>query len=142
LGAVSGVAILAWSSAFSLKHEIQAMQIPAMNARKAEHYRDSGENMAAFLITALGGKGIHEGTINGFKQGHTAFRALPKTTALQSAKAGLSSTWTAISSKLPQEHKMNPVEAFLFVSGLFDNVLLPFNWLADKIKTREGNHVR
>lgn len=134
LGAISGVAILAWSAVFSLKHELQASQLSTMDANKAEHYQYSGENMAAFLITALGAKGIHEGTINGFKQGGQVFRRMPKTTAIESIKAGASSTWSAIKSTLPQEHKMSPVEAFLFVSGLFDNVLLPFNWLAEKMK--------
>jgi len=134
LGAISGVAILAWSAVFSLKHELQALESPAMNSRKAEHYQNSGENMAAFLITALGAKGIHEGTVNGFKQGSIAFKTAPNKTALQGIQAGLKSTWVAIKSTLPQENKMSPVEAFLFVSGLFDNVLLPFNWLADKMK--------
>lgn len=133
LGAVSGVAILAWAGTFTAVNEILARRQGQTKAEQAAYYQASGENMAAFAITAIGGKGIKEGTQNGVKVYNRTVQTAQPTTVLEGVTARWRGLWNATKARAQGEHKTNALESALFVSGLFDNVLLPFNWLADKL---------
>jgi hypothetical protein len=126
LGAVSGIAIMAWASAVTVFSELKAKHLPVMNAEKAGHYVRSGENIAAFLLTFSGVDGIYKGAKNGVD-------IMAKSTALQHNTNGMAQygvkTWHAISAKLKHGEEVG----IRFVIGLFDNVLLPFNGLADRM---------
>lgn len=137
VGAVSGVAILAWAGAFTAMNEVQARRQDKTNADKAAHYTASGENMAAFAITAIGGKGIKEGTQNGIKVYNRTVSQTPQPASVQDGvKSRAKGLWNATKARAEGEHKTNALESFLFVSGLFDNVLLPFNALADNMDSK------
>ncbi|HEY9685856.1 MAG TPA: hypothetical protein V6C52_02645 [Coleofasciculaceae cyanobacterium] len=130
LGGASGVLIMAWSSVATLIHELLARKNTPMNEVRAEHYIRSGENITAFLLTASGADGIWKGTINGLRAFRNTTGALRE---LNPLSRWMKASWAATKSEL-QEEKMSLFEGFRFVAGLFDNVLLPFNWLADKLK--------
>ncbi len=151
VGAVSGIAIMGWAGGFTLLHELKAAKLgPKMNAEKAEHYQSSGENMAAFLLTASGIKGIKEGRKIGMDAWKGASEANKNSSwAIRHGK-GMSAAVKQIDpdaipgflqSKLAikphQGSDQNLFDRFLFVVGLFDNVLLPFNWLADKLSAQK-----
>lgn len=158
LGAASGIAIMGWTTLFTAKNEIQAARGgKTMNAEKAEHYQASGENMAAFLLTASGYHGIKDGAI----LGRAAYsKAVQDAEGASKLTQGMKGLWKATSarhgSKQSEEllhwhatksghakgtsqgtSKENPFiecgKRVLFVVGLFDNVLLPFNYVADKL---------
>lgn len=132
LGALSGAMIIAWGAGASAIHEIKAALLPKQpSAQRADHYTRSGENMAAALITALGYKGIKNGNINGFE--HAKEKAALMTSASKLRKTA-SGSWAAVKATSTEKNKTNLIESLLFVTGLFDNVLLPFNWLADRLK--------
>lgn len=140
LGAASGVVILGWSAAVSAIHEVLALKQPGMDARKAAHYQSSGENLAAFGITFIGGKGIVKGTLNGYQQGAAAYRNVINKSGIglfNSLKAAADGTLKAICSTMSEDRKLGLTEGFLFVSGLLDNVLLPFNWAADQLSNNK-----
>lgn len=133
-GAISGIGIIAWGLGASVIHEWKAQQAKSRPHEKAHHLIESGENIAAALITSIGVKGIKSGAINGFERG--------KETAALAAKNGITSKWrqlwrgakSACLARMKEEHKTTPIEKVLFVTGLFDNVLLPFNWAAQKLQ--------
>lgn len=131
LGGASGMVIMAWSSTASLIHELKARRAPLMDSQKAEHYIRSGENIMAFLLTVSGADGIWRGTVNGLKQFQHTSETMKK---MNSVSRLATRTWNATKAEL-HENKMSVFEAIRFVMGLFDNVLLPFNWLADKLKS-------
>lgn len=172
LGAISGVAIMGWAGAFTAVNEIQAARKgKAMNAEKAEHYMASGENMAAFLLTASGFHGIRDGNKMGVAAWRNALNAKENQSASWLVRHGnglkaaikevdsdaipdwartVYSKIKGVSPKAPSSaavrygHAPKSTDAkehwtlawskrFLFVVGLFDNVLLPFNWLADQL---------
>jgi hypothetical protein len=152
VGAVSGIAIMGWAGGFTLLHEIKAAkQGEKMNAEKAEHYQSSGENLAAFLLTASGIKGIKEGRKMGMDAWKGATEASRKTNNWVTRQGkGLSAAvkqidpaaipgflQTKLAVKPHQGSEQNLFDRFLFVVGLFDNVLLPFNWLADKLSAQK-----
>lgn len=134
LGGVSGIAIMAWGLGASVVHEVQASKAHQSKAQRAKHYQESGKNLAALFITAVGAKGIQEGTQNGVQAYQKTLQQAQK---LQ--QPGLfthvKATGKAIAYRDPHgpEQPMSGLERTLFVSGLFDNVLLPFNWLADRL---------
>jgi hypothetical protein len=134
LGGASGILIMAWSSTATLIHELLARKntprksMP-MSEKRAEHYIRSGENITAFLLTASGADGIWKGTVNGLRAFRNTTGALKEMNPLS---RWLKASWAATKSEL-QEEKMSLFEGLRFVAGLFDNVLLPFNWLADKM---------
>jgi len=74
-------------------------------------------------------KGIKAGSLNGIEQAATAFKTRPNT--MSPIVGALKGGKTAITATASEKHKTNLLEGVLFVSGLFDNVLLPFNWLDD-----------
>jgi hypothetical protein len=155
VGAVSGVGLLAWAVIMSIVSEVKAAKHPVMNAGKAEHYKQSGENLAAIIMTAPGYHGIAEGNYAGYKvlQGKVPVGSIKST-----QPKGL---WGAISldkesetykywakgprALTPQEPKtfrerlVPLLNRGLFVFGLFDNVLLPFNCLADQLDEANEN---
>ena len=131
LGGISGSMIIAWGFLASLANEWKARLKPSNAQDKSAYYVRSGENLAAALITCLGLKGIVHGSINGVEDAKAAITALPNATR---PKKLLSATTTAITATSKEKHKTTLLESALFVSGLFDNVLLPFNWLADTLK--------
>lgn len=134
LGGISGVAIIAWGVAASVMHEIKAAFRQDNPEEKAKRYERSGENLAAALITSVGYKGIKNGTINGFE--HAGEKVALLKEASWPAKV-LKGALSAIKARSKEQHKTNLPESILFVSGLFDNVLLPFNWAADRLLTNE-----
>lgn len=129
-GGVSGIAIIAWGTVASAIHELKALASPKQSEARAEHHIKSGENMAAALITSLGYKGIRNGTINGLEHAREKVGVMSEASAVKKAASGM---WTAVKATSKEQHKTTPLESFLFVSGLFDNVSLPFNWAADKL---------
>ncbi len=151
VGAVSGLGLLAWAGIMSLVNEVKATKHPFMGAGKAEHYKQSGENLAAVLMTAPGYHGILEGTTAGLKV-LTHKGKPPEGLTLETMPQG---PWRAISlnknskafeilAKGPRavqpdgkqglkERTFSVLKRGLFVFGLFDNVLLPFNCLADQL---------
>jgi hypothetical protein len=140
VGAVSGLAILAWAGTFMAVNEIQARRHGVMNADKAAHYTASGENMAAFAITAIGGKGIKEGAQNGVKIYNRTVSKSTRPDLQESIQSRAKGIWNATKARPEGEHKTSPMESFLFVTGQFDNVLLPFNELQDRMNNKpKGN---
>ncbi|MDX2083822.1 MAG: hypothetical protein SFZ03_00335 [Candidatus Melainabacteria bacterium] len=126
LGGASGALILAWSATASLLNEYRARHVVGMTPQKAEYYRQSGENLMAFLLTLSGVDGIYKGVVNGLK----AFRAVPAARSSAFAMDQLPlRLWSATKAKL----KHGEETGIRFVLGLFDNVLLPFNALAEKL---------
>lgn len=168
LGAASGVGIMGWTTLFTAKNEIQAAKKgEVMNKEKADHYEASGENIAAFLLTASGMHGIKNGSELGINAWKNAAEAKKGAGFLSQQASGLkaavtkidsnaipgwaSKAWASVKGSVPGKPKP-PVAAFngsttpaarngvidwanrgLFVVGLFDNVLLPFNAVADQI---------
>lgn len=150
-GATSGIVLMGWAGVMSVVNEIKASNRPRMNDRKAENYTQSGENMAAILMTLPGFHGIKDGTEAGFKAWGNVMEAT------QSVPKGLASgLWKAISLRnnkadeilakggkpssvdLTEKKQGDPkwlyiIKRGLFVAGLFDNVLLPFNAIADEL---------
>ena len=151
VGAVSGLGLLAWAAIMSLVNEVKATKHPFMGAGKAEHYKQSGENLAAVLMTAPGYHGIAEGSAAGLKVLTHKGKA-PEGLTLDKMPQGL---WGAVSldkdskvfeilAKGPRavqpdgkqglkDQVVSLMKRGLFVFGLFDNVLLPFNCLADQL---------
>jgi hypothetical protein len=121
---------------FTTLHEILARQHGLTKADRAAHYKASGENMAAFAITSIGGKGIKEGLQNGMKVYRSTVSEGSRLQEVNGLSRSMSGLWQASKARPTGEHKTNALESFLFVSGLFDNVLLPFNWLADKVEQK------
>lgn len=140
MGAVSGLAILAWAGAFSLMHETLALKHPQMNDQKAGHYKTSGQNLAAVLLTTLGAKGISQGSKNGMKAYQNTTDDAIRSGEYNSFSTPLAGIWNATKARSTGEHKTNAFESVLFVTGLFDNVLLPFNWAADHFKHKPSEN--
>lgn len=166
LGAASGIGIMGWTTLFSAKNEIQAAQKgEVMNQEKAEHYKASGENIAAFLLTASGMHGIKGGSELGVSAWSKAADAKKGANFLSRHASGLKAAVTKVDENAIPQWASNGWAKFktsikgqpkttapfgsvpkksenglidwanrgLFVVGLFDNVLLPFNAVADKI---------
>ncbi len=141
LGGLSGLGIMGWGTAATVSNEVQAAQHPPrMNAAKAEHYTASGENLAAVLVTALGFHGIKDGTMLGKAaiqsvQAPTGQQRNPFHRLGQKAVAAITATERKYPGVVPHDQTGAGkwVKTTLFVSGLLDNVLLPFNWAADKL---------
>ncbi len=142
LGGLSGLGIMGWGSATSVASEIQAARHPQpMTEAKAAHYTVSGENIAAVLITALGMHGIKDGTMLGkaaiqsVQSSNTQKKANPLQAFGQKAAAAITATEQKYPGVVPHDQTGAGkwVKTTLFVSGLLDNVLLPFNWAADKL---------
>jgi hypothetical protein len=164
LGAASGIGIMGWTTLFTAKNEIQAAKEgEVMNKEKAEHYKASGENIAAFLLTASGMHGIKGGTELGVSKWSSAAKLAKQNNAsfitrhakgFQSAVSAVDkkampqwahNAWSKVKGKPPVTASFNGhapksenglidwANRGLFVVGLFDNVLLPFNAVADKI---------
>lgn len=166
LGAASGVGIMGWTTLFTAKNEIEAAQKgEVMTPEKAAHYQASGENMAAFLLTASGMHGIKGGSELGVSAWKGAAEAKKGANFLSRHASGLkaavtkvdenaipqwaSNGWAKIktsvkgqpkattpfgsASKKSENGVLDWANRGLFVVGLFDNVLLPFNAVADKI---------
>jgi hypothetical protein len=130
LGAVSGVGIMGWSGVAMTAYEHKASKNPGgMNAEKAEDYLESGENAMAFLLTASGGDGIVKGVLNGAKVLEEAPTGVKAGSNLMQLGARV---WRATKAQLDDGDHIG----LRFVVGLFDNVLLPFNWAAEKWSTR------
>lgn len=149
VGAASGVVLLAWAGIMSVVSEIKAAKHPVMNGGKAEHYKQSGENLAALLMTVPGYHGIAEGSYAGYK---VLTSKVPSGKTAAKEPKGL---WGAVSldknsetykywakgprTTTPQDKQslgnrcISLLNRGLFVFGLFDNVLLPFNCLADQM---------
>jgi hypothetical protein len=126
LGAISGILIMAWASAVILMNELKAKKIPFMNAEKAEHYLQSGENIMAFLLTFSGVDGIFSGAKNGLS---VFAKTTPKIQKSNFVNQLVMRSWNATISKLKHGEEVG----LRFVIGLFDNVLLPFNSLSDQL---------
>lgn len=141
LGGLSGLGIMGWGTAATVSSEVKAAQHPPrMDATKAEHYTASGENLAAVLITALGFHGIKDGTLLGKAaiqsvQAPTGQQRNPFHRLGQKALAAITATEQKYPGVVPHDQTGAGkwVKTTLFVSGLLDNVLLPFNWAADKL---------
>jgi hypothetical protein len=156
LGAASGLALMAWSVGASAVHEFQVRHHRGMDATTAAHYEQSGENMAAFLMTIPGIHGIDEGvragrgafkqvfsdsvnwknflpkSLTGLKKATTLAKNSPEyTTAVQLGKSP--ERLEKEKNKKPDHWIVRVIKRGLFVTGLFDNVLLPFNWVADQM---------
>jgi len=161
IGAASGIALMAWGGIVSAVSEYKASKLPYMNGRKAALYEKSGENLAAILLTMPGYHGIAEGMKGGVAQiKKTAnlpehadsvfkyFNALWDATKLDKDSVSYRN-WSQgraenakTKEQLDLEERqqsgwMNAANRALFVAGLFDNVLLPFNWLADKLEDKD-----
>ena len=139
-GAVSGLAIFAWSGVFSLVNEVKALKHPAMSSEKAAYYKSSGENLAALLLTLIGVKGIRHGTQNGMKAYHNTAAQATREDRYRPVATPLQGLWNATKARAEGEHKISATESALFVLGLFDNVLLPFNWVDDQLKAKRAAH--
>lgn len=141
LGGLSGLGIMGWGTAALVGSEVRAAQHPPrMNAAKAEQYTASGENLAAVLITALGFHGIKDGALLGKAaiqsvQAPAGQKRHPFQRLGQKAVAAVTATEQKYPGVVPHDHTgaAKWVKTTLFVSGLLDNVLLPFNWLAEKL---------
>jgi hypothetical protein len=141
LGGISGLGIMGWGTAAAVSSEVKAAQHPQrMNAAKAEHYTASGENLAAVLVTALGFHGIKDGTLLGKAaiqsvQAPTGKKSNPFQRLGQKAAAAITATERKYPGVIPHDPSGAGkwVKTTLFVTGLLDNVLLPFNWAADKL---------
>lgn len=145
LGGISGIGIMGWGSAMSVINEVKAARRPQkMDALKARQYMASGENLAAVLITAIGTHGIIEGNQLGKAaiQGVKASKNMnPAHKFLKQASAAITATEKKYPHVIPHDSdsKLKLVKTALFVSGLFDNVLLPFNWAAEKLSANTKN---
>jgi len=155
VGAISGVALMAWGAVMSAINEYKAAFQPATDAQKAQFYEQSGENLAAILMTLPGYHGINEGIwagINRFKavmsdqrnpvlkvpQGAWKAISLDKHDPKFQTFTPHQETTEALSGKTKKKRAwVGWVNRALFVTGLFDNVLLPFNWLADQLADKE-----
>lgn len=129
LGALSGTAIMLISGASVLKHELHAAEIPAMNEHKAEHFKKSGENLTAFLLTLLGIKGMD-------KTYRSGYEVLKQPLPLSGQKVGRFPMLGRLKQVLLHKDELNPMtpkELFMFVLGLADDSLLPFNWASHKL---------
>lgn len=139
-GAISGVAILAWSSMVSTFNEVKAARLPGpMTAEKAAHYHTSGENILAFLMTATGGDAIAKSFIHGKNVFVETVRAVNNGSLVSRA---WNATKTAFLSH-PSEESLQGAgkarqifEQFRFLSGLLDNVLLPAIAFTDYLEGR------
>jgi hypothetical protein len=130
LGGISGVGIMGWSGVAMAAYEHKASKNPgAMNTEKAEAYLESGENAMAFLLTASGGDGIVKGVLNGAKVFAEATNGVKAQGVL--ARWLLPLTQACKATMQEGEHV-----GLRFVVGLFDNVLLPFNWAAEQWSAR------
>ncbi len=134
LGGASGILIIGWGLGASAFNEFKAAtthkQLPGL---KAADYTASGENLVASLITGVGIKGIVQGSKNGWEVASELQKESKITNAVLS-KAKFA--WDATKAEYKTHNKTSWFESFLFVSGLFDNVLLPFNWIADSLQHR------
>ena len=131
LGALAGLAILVSSATSAVRNEIKARQIPEMNERKAECYRNSGESFMAFLLTLTGADGIYQGAMNGMK---TFSQVAPEVQQATQLPSMFLRAKNAILAEMPVGHDMSPFTAFRFVLGLFDEALMPSNWVAGKLR--------
>jgi hypothetical protein len=140
IGGFSGAIIMGLSALGLWKSERLARQVPGpMGAAKAEHYITSGENLADFLLTAFGADGIAQSCWQG---GKVFLSPLPKARAawqMHTPVAWLRRLWRATTFQLTNQARMNAFQSFRFVIGLFDNVIMPFNWAAEKIQHNEAS---
>jgi hypothetical protein len=155
IGGVSGIGLIAWGGIASAMNEYKAAKLPdKMSAQKKAHYEQSGENLAAVLMTVPGYHGITEGTRAGFglyneaKKAESIPASLWKATSLKNTSDEYKnlSQGRPSNAVIPDEVKASEknksrlaywANRGLFVVGLFDNVLLPFNWLADQMQEKK-----
>jgi hypothetical protein len=129
LGAISGIMIMAWAGAVTLINELKARKLPGMDEKKAECYLQSGENIMAFLLTFSGVDGIYSGAKNGLS---VFAKTAPDLKNMNAFNNILIRSWAAIASKLKHGEEVG----LRFVVGLFDNVLLPFNALSERLQNK------
>ena len=132
LGALWGVGIIGFSALGIGTELYKASKIPKMNEEKAEHLKRVGENIDSLVITSIGGQGIVQGIESAIKSGANGFKAMRHLGAFHQWNKAV---WDALWSPAPAG--MGPLATFLFVSGLFDNVLEPFNNIANKLNEKE-----
>lgn len=165
VGAASGVALMAWAAVMSAINEFKATQFPSMNGPKSRCYEQSGENLAAIFLTLPGYHGINEGVragVNSLKNVTNSTKTTKRLNKPASSESKLEigkipkGLWHAVKldkhskefAEFQAKHYPTPEGAgqhvwadvanrALFVAGLFDNVLLPFNWLADKLEDKD-----
>lgn len=128
LGGLAGGAILVCSSLMMGFHELKAKTTPGMDQEKARHYEKSGENLTAFLMTMLGWDGIKRELQSGLK---VAKETTPALEGMSAPGKFFNRLWQAVKIRSGPEHKP---EGWRFVVGLFDDVLMPFNHVAEKSK--------
>lgn len=106
-----------------------------MDAEKAECYRASGENTAAFLLTMTGIDGVYQGAANGIKAFNKVTPVVDEAAQISGQLPGLATrAKNAVMAEMPAGHDMSASTAIRFVLGLLDEALLLFNYLAEKMK--------
>ena len=129
LGGASGLAIIGAAGTGIAQSEHQAKRA-GNNAEKAHAYKQSGENLAALLLTLSGIDGILAGTWQGVKAIQTGAVTASHPQVIQLAQR----LWNGVKMTMPGGHHMG----IRFVVGLLDNVLMPFNSVAKNLKNRDS----
>jgi hypothetical protein len=123
LGAFSGVGILGWSGANMARQEWRARG-PGMTAEKAEALVSSGENLTAFALTASGGDGIYKVMAESVNR-------------LKAAPLSAKNLFNIVGMQLNAHDAMGGLQSLRFVMGLFDNVIPPFNAVANRLNGKK-----
>lgn len=122
VGGLSGAVIFALSAGMTAKNEYKAFQLAGMGAEKSTYYRESGESLTALLLSVVGIDEIYKA----LRCGGTAFA--------EAKSAGLWRQTTAALNAVPKEGEGSSAFGLIrFVTGLLDDALIPFNWVADKL---------
>ncbi|WP_373532110.1 hypothetical protein [Vampirovibrio sp.] len=136
VGAASGAAIMGISAATSVVNEVKALNHPQSDSEKVRYYQKSGENLTAFLLTLVGVEGIQKGLSAGYKAGVESAKlsSVPQNVILRKPYQ----VWQGLTHKASGHEKMDYRQFGMFVLGLLDDSLLPFNWAAEKMQKNKG----
>jgi hypothetical protein len=137
IGAVSGTAIMGISALSSINNEVKAFKHPLTDLEKVGYYQKSGENLTAFLLTLVSAEGIYKSLTAGYKAGVEAARL-----ASTLPNAGLKKPyqiWKGLMHQAGEHEKMDYRQFGMFVLGLLDDSLLPFNWVSEKLQKSKAS---
>jgi hypothetical protein len=137
IGAISGVAIMAASGLSTVINEVKAFKHPQTDSEKAGYYQKSGENLTAFLLTLVSAEGIYKSLTAGYKASMEALK-MPSapTNALQRVPYQIRKV---LMHQAGEHEKMDYRQFGMFVLGLLDDSLLPFNWVSEKLQKNKAS---
>jgi hypothetical protein len=136
IGAVIGVTIMAASGFNTVVNEVKAFKHPQTDSEKVGYYQKSGENLTAFLLTLVSAEGIYKSLTAGYKAGVESVNLAASTNAFQRIP---SQVLKGLMHQAGEHEKMDYRQFVMFVFGLLDDSLLPFNWVSEKLQKNKAS---